>query len=653
MEKNCKWHFDKSGISVTGPNDSIHETFRANPYYSLVREAVQNSIDAIDNENAPVKVVFEFGSLEKKKYPNLFEIKKHIIACWQYHKGDTQAERHFHPMSSYIDKNDMIQFLKVSDYNTKGMVFESKDVNCPFISFVRAEGKSAKQSGAGGSFGFGKGAYYVLSHIKTVLVSTKTKSGNSFFEGKTRLATHELNGELLTRDGYYNQDYTTPVFNSSDIPNKFVRSETGTDIYILGLIEERDRKKEMVKSILNNFWLAVYDKKLEVKIVEGDEVIIINRDTLESTIENYFPSIYESGSPTDISGWNPKAYYKAVKNANLNDNYILILGFLPTLGEVKLYVYMEKGLPNRVAYLRKPRMVVQKKTKNKLNGFVAVLLCDNVDGNELLRQMENAAHNEWKPQNYRDGDDESIKLVYRSYDELKTFVNDKLESLSKVDTSKKINFIGLEEYLSIPEDLLEKDDEYESKGDNPNNVSGTASKDLSVDETGMQTTNNNEPVKITAKIKEQSQVLDEQDFDVSDDGEEIITVGGDNEGVSGDERGTNDGNTGAMGTQTVKSKDSRVLVNVKLKVAAQKEQNDFYHNLIISSENEIDNAELELLVAGDNDKEDGLEIVFTSIGEVQNNKLSKVPLSIGRNQIKIRFADNLKHSIKIKAYEVQ
>jgi hypothetical protein len=38
---------------------------------------------------------------------------------------------------------------------------------------------------------------------------------------------------------------------------------------------------------------------------------------------------------------------------------------------------------------------------------------------------------------------------------------------------------------------------------------------------------------------------------------------------------------------------------------------------------------------------------------MQGNKLKGVALSTGRNQIKIRFADNLKHSIKIKAYEVQ
>lgn len=652
MEKKCKWHFDKGGISVTGPNDSIHETFRANPYYSLVREAVQNSIDALYNENAPVKVVFEFGSLEKKSYPNLFEIKKHIIACWEYHKGDIQAQNHFKPMLNYIDENEIVKFLKVSDFNTKGMFYNSKDVNCPFTSFVRAEGKSAKHTGAGGSFGFGKGAYYVLSYIKTILVSTKSIKGNSFFEGKTRLATHQLDGELLTRDGYYNQDYKDPISNLSDIPNAFIRSETGTDIYILGLIEDGDRKKEMVKSVLNNFWLAVHDKKLEVEIIEGGEVIQINKDTLESTIESYFEGIHEPGSPTDISGWNPKAYYKAVRNANLNENYVLISELLPILGEVKLYVYLEKGLPNRVAYFRKPRMVVQKKTKNKLNGYVAVLLCDNVEGNELLRQMENAAHNEWKPQNYRDGDQESINLVYRAHSELQKFVNDKLESLSKVDASKKINFIGLEEYLSIPEDLLEKDEEYGLQGENSNNISGAISKDLSVDETGMQTTKY-EPINIRPAIKEHSQIQEENNVDTNSDGSERFTTGGNNEGEGGNMPGINAGPKIKLGEQSNNPSESGVLVKVRLKVAAQFQDGLLYHNLIISSDKNIPNAIIELFVASDNDRDDGVEIIMCDNGKAQNNKLKDVSLSAGKNKIKIRFADKLKHSIKIKAYELR
>lgn len=651
IEKECKWHFDKSGISLTGPNDSIHETFRANPYYSIVREAIQNSIDAVDNEQAPVKVVFEFGSLKKELYPNLFDIKKHILACWQYHKGDVQAQNHFHPMSNYISKHEEITFLKISDYNTKGMRYEKGDVNCPFISFVRAEGKSAKQTGAGGSFGFGKGAYYVLSQIKTILVSTKTVDGNLYFEGKTRLATHEIDGELLTRDGYYTGEYGSPVISSKNIPEAFIRNKTGTDIYIVGLIKEEDKKKEMVKSVLNNFWLAIHHEKLEIEIVEDDEVISITKNTLENLIEEYFLVGYESGSPTNISGWNPKAYYKSVKNANLNDNYRLISKSLETLGEVSLYVYLEKGLPNRVAYFRKPRMVVQKKTKNKLSGYVAVLLCDNAEGNELLRQMENAAHNEWKPENYRDGDDLTNNRIYAAHNELSKFVNDELEALSKVDTSKKINFLELEEHLAIPEDLLEKDDDADLRGENANSFSGTQSKETSELETGLQTTEKKEPVIIKASVRKKSDVKEDQNVIPAEDGEIDIATGGD--GGEGGDKPPGPGDKKNKGAISVGQANSKVLKKVKLKVAAQNEKGLIMHNLLIHSDEPIINGELELLVSGDNDRDDSLGIVFTDMGTIESNTLTGVSLNKGITRIKVQFEDNLKYSVKIKAYELK
>lgn len=283
---------------------------------------------------------------------------------------------------------------------------------------------------------------------------------------------------------------------------------------------------------------------------------------------------------------------------------------------------------------------------------MAVLLCDNVEGNELLRQMENAAHNEWKPQNYRDGDQESINLVYRAHSELQKFVNDKLESLSKVDASKKINFIGLEEYLSIPEDLLEKDEEYGLQGENSNNISGAISKDLSVDETGMQTTKY-EPINIRPAIKEHSQIQEENNVDTNSDGSERFTTGGNNEGEGGNMPGINAGPKIKLGEQSNNPSESGVLVKVRLKVAAQFQDGLLYHNLIISSDKNIPNAIIELFVASDNDRDDGVEIIMCDNGKAQNNKLKDVSLSAGKNKIKIRFADKLKHSIKIKAYELR
>ena len=43
MEKQCKWHFKAEGGRDVGPNDPVDEKFKGQPYYSIVREAIQNS----------------------------------------------------------------------------------------------------------------------------------------------------------------------------------------------------------------------------------------------------------------------------------------------------------------------------------------------------------------------------------------------------------------------------------------------------------------------------------------------------------------------------------------------------------------------------------------------------------------------------------
>jgi hypothetical protein len=655
MEKNCKWYFKNEGGNDVGPNDAIHLTFKGNPYYSIVREAIQNSLDAVNDDRFPVSVSFQYFDLDRLQYPSFFQLEDHINQSLEFYKTNSDAQRLFGDMIKYLSGTEKVKkklkvsCLKISDSNTKGMSFYD-GTDSPFYAFLRATGVSAKRlTGSGGSFGFGKGAYFALSPIKTVVVSSKDTNNNVFFEGATRLTTHKNEiGEKITAYGFYDNNNGEPVTIEENIPEIFKRTETGTDINIIGLWDEADRNRLMIKSVLNNFWLAIHEHKLVVTIND----ITINKENLEQVIDEYFPTEFESGNATEIESWNPKPYYKAVKYAEVNDQFKIFSDVLDTLGKVKMYVYLAKGLPNRTAFFRKPKMVVFKRTNRKINGYAAVFICESEEGNNILRMMENPAHNEWRKENYPSDEGRTHKIARKAENEYSDYVNTKLDSLAKLNTSKKVAFLGLEEFLSIPEDLLEKDDEAELSGENTSNFSGAGTKDLSDDETGMLTTNH-EPVIIKPTIKEQSKVKEETGVDVSEDGEETMTGGGDNEGGGGDEPGHYDGETPETGEQGHEQKDNLVLVKVKLKVAAQKENDILYHNLIVNTEKDIARAELELLVSGDNDKEDGIEIYSTDNGTVQGNKLKGIALSTGKNQIKIRFADNLKHSIKIKAYELQ
>jgi len=657
MEKDCKWYFGNEGGKDIGPNDPIHQTYKGSPYYSIIREAIQNSLDAVYNDTIPVKVSFQYFELDRLQYPNFFKLEEHIKQSLNYYKNNIDAKRLFGDMLYYLNGNEKgkkklkISCLRISDYNTKGMPYVLGDTESSFYAFLRATGVSIKMvGGAGGSFGFGKGAYFALSPIKTVIVSSRDKNNKAYFEGATCLTTHKnADGDKLTAYGFYDNNNAEPTEFEENIPDIFKRHETGTDINVIGLWEEVDRNRLMIKSVLNNFWLAIHDKKLIVMIND----VTISRENLEQIIDEFFPNEFESGNASEIESWNPKPYYKAVKYVGANDQFKIFSGELEVLGNVKFYVYLEKGLSNRTSFFRKPEMVVFKRTNRKINGYAAVFICDNENGNEMLRNMENPAHNEWRKENYPKVEGKIDPIARKTENELSNFVNEQLDSLSKINISKKVAFLGLEDYLSIPEDLLEKDDDSDLSGENLNSKTGDSTSDLTADETGMQTTEKNAPVSIKPTIKPKSDVKEDEDVVPDEDGDLEVTFG---KGNGGDGPkppplpGPDNINKGSL---TDIPTESKVLRKVGLKVAAQKENDIFYHNLIITSDNDIANAEIELLVSADNDKDNSIAIVSTDSGEIDKNKLKKVILFSGRNFIKVRFADNLKHSVKIKAYEVQ
>ncbi|MBD1435179.1 hypothetical protein H8B06_20335 [Sphingobacterium sp. DN00404] len=657
MEKNCTWHFKPEGGGEIGPNDPLHITFKGNPYYSIVREAIQNSLDAINDTTKPVEVAFKYFDLDRQEYPAFFKIEDNITQCLEYYSENTDAKRLFDEMLKYLNgteegkKKLKISCLRISDANTKGMYFD-EGTTSPFYAFLRASGVSSKNQGAGGSFGFGKGAYFALSPIKTLIVSSKDIDENVYFEGATRLTTHkDKDGNKRSAFGFYDNNQGNPITEKDNIPEIFRRAESGTDVNIIGLWNEPNRKRLMIKSVLNNFWLAIYDEKLTVQIDE----VLINKANIETIIDEYFEGQAESGTPSEIESWNPKSYLKAVKYAGINGQFRVFEQNLVTAGKVKLYIYLEKGLPNRTSYFRIPKMVVFKRTNRKVNGYSAVFICDNKKGNEMLRLMENPAHNEWNVDNYPKNEGQVNTEARKVLNEISNFINTTLESLSKTRSGEKIKFIGLEEYLSIPEDLLEKDEEYEFDGLNSNNFSDQSSREQTEDETGSITSTKDSPVNINPTVKvQQSEVTDETDIEATKDGEEIILTGGENDTSGGDAPSDGPGNTENAGSKTDDSSGTnKIIAKVNFKVAAQIENGHIYHYLIINSINEIENAELELFVGADNDRDDGIEIKEVDKGIISKNTIKDLQLGQGVTKIKIRFDDNVKHSVKLKAYEIQ
>lgn len=105
-EKNCKWYFaDQPNVQEVGPNNAMEQSFKNHPYAALVRESIQNSLDAVDDKSEPVQVVFSFREMNGCDYPEFFSLKEHIMGCLDYYSNNYNAKAIYEPMMKFFADN--------------------------------------------------------------------------------------------------------------------------------------------------------------------------------------------------------------------------------------------------------------------------------------------------------------------------------------------------------------------------------------------------------------------------------------------------------------------------------------------------------------------------------------------------------------------
>ena len=608
-----------------------------------------------DLKTSQLRFIFTRMEIDAEEFPNFFGLEQHLVQCAKFVGFDKNTQDWVYKMLNYIRSHRRMLCLKISDYNTKGMSWKDGAPDSPFLNFVENIGLSAdKGSGSQGSFGFGKGAYFSLSPISTVLVSSVDTANKPIFEGVTKITTHEDSmGNKLSSAGYYDNKGSKPILTLEDIPEPFRRTEVGTDFIIAGYLEEEDDETQMVKSVLNNFWFPILDNKLKVNVF-GKE---INANNVYSMARQYFKDESEPCGTNDYLEWNPVPYIKCVKNANKQDKkYKTFYRKGDVIGEMRLHVYRSQDLPNRIVYCRKPRMVVFKQTKNKLSGYVAVFICENKKGDDLLKAIENQSHNEWDDKNLKSGDftPADCRTALR---EIADFVNRSLESLNAAGNKKVAYFEGLEDFFSAGEDLLDNEEYYDGSGMNKNGVEGEASVEPSEEETGSITSSTDEAPKQKTVVAKGTYVPIGQTETVLPDEEGDSYVAGHTHHAPNDEDNPFPGKGGkpsAQSTDDDSENKMRRLLKVKaVSVAHVDDNNNLCHTIIIQSPENVEAAEIEVYDSTDNSDIVKADIYDCFNGDVEGNIISGIELKEGLNRIEIAFNDDLKHSIKVQAYEIE
>ena len=656
-EKDCKWHFaPQGGDREVGPNDALAQNFKQRPYASLIRESIQNSLDAIMDATQPVRMEFSFREIKKVDFKAFFDLKEHIKGCLDYYNNNEDAERVYGPMLQEFpsEYSASIYAIRVSDFNTRGMEYDSSTTNSPFYAFVRSAGVSAKSdTKSGGSFGFGKAAYFNMSPYRTVLISTLTENLNHYFEGVCSLCTHTYQGEKKVANGFYDNNNGNPIDGEFEIPAPFRRDEVGTDITIVGFnpSEFKTAQREMAESALRHFWMAILKGTLvvDIKGLKGEVLEHIDNSNVEEMMLKYLSDETDTTRNSSMY-YKPLPYFRAVKYADTEPQYKKFEQRLSGLGHVLFFVHKTRNGNDKILYMREQLMVVQSIKNNSSYGFYGVFLCDDPRGNSILKRMENPAHNEWNPKNALPREDD-VKRGKAALEEVAKFINACLEEVFNVKNQEVLSIQDLERYLYVPASMLdeEQDEETEApvgvhtgKYTEEENASPTPSIDAEPK------TNKDSSTGLGAV-----RIISSGQLSIEKEGSKTVGVGKTRKQTK-EKNGSNiPGRNPAKGEVDEREEGAyRELVPVQFRVIAQDKEGHIEHHIVIHSPQDISRGEIELLISGE-EAMDVPTIMSSSQGTITGNYISELSLHEGRNTIIVRFDDEMRHSVKLNAYEYQ
>ncbi len=420
------WHFDDEP-PFDGFNNAAKDHFKGSRFTSLVREVIQNSIDAGSQTPGPVEVVFSIDELSRNMVPEIVSLNSSFQACVTHAReeseGNELALKFYEAGLKYLNSNSPVQILSIHDFNTSGLKGDVAVSNNPtarkqpWFSFVLAQGQSAKDApDAGGSFGHGKNAPFAFSQISSVFYLTQIDSNDKKeqrFIGKSILQSMPReNGPFTQAVGYYSpgkdERYPLPLIDDA-IPQwpKAIRgrfgTSDGTSLYIPFPIVASDTQSvenEIKFAIFANFFFSVYLGKLSVKV--GDNFTLTKENLVHEFLK--FEADIALSSNFDEVEMEKLDSARTIVNPMVQDK-LEIDGF----GTVLWFLRFGMHLPNKnTGIARSTGMLITRdrqpgmKRLSGVQNFDMFVSVQGVEGSKLLRKMENPAHNEFSTDRFDD-----------------------------------------------------------------------------------------------------------------------------------------------------------------------------------------------------------------------------------------------------------
>ena len=332
MSLNMEWEFKKMADDDSNVDPGIYQHFKQNTVDSLVREVIQNSIDAKRSDVDKVRIEFTFGIASKAFTDEHFEgqLPKHLAMPGAL-KHETRRE--FDVLRNQSSKpkwEETLNFLLIEDYGTDGLCGNHETMsktdldpatgkltedsqNNRFRMFHWDWGNNAAEdTGKGGAWGYGKAALTKASRIKSILTMTTrnrdlkddTTLERTIF-GHSLVSSHsDFKGNSYRFYGHYqrsdaNEGEKFPRTSrdsgtaSTDIQDfclaigsqrKETSEDKGLSIFI-PWYEEEISFETITTSVIENYSVAFQMGLLEVQIKNSTETLEISNTNIQDCID--------------------------------------------------------------------------------------------------------------------------------------------------------------------------------------------------------------------------------------------------------------------------------------------------------------------------------------------------------------------------------
>lgn len=360
----------------------------------LVRENIQNSLDGkLPNSEEPVYVDINTGIMNFADIPGIEELKDHINSL----KGENEYTKEtIAHMKDNMNKTQ-VPYISFEDSNTKGLTGaehgEKVQLGDTWGVYAYKKGvhhveKDVVVEGSrGGSHGIGKIACNAASDIYLMFFANCDAENKQHLGGTIQLIEHAINGKNYRSTGYFTNvidDVYYPFKN--DFASVFQKKSRGLKIIIPYLREQFQGIEQIVRAVCDNFWLAILEEKLIVKV----NTLEINANKIKEIVKD--SSIYKEQKYEDIRKNFTPLYIDTYLNYPAS---IIQISDKKKDYNFKLYMmYNELIKKGRVAIVRGIGMKIEdKKITSYVNApFNAVLIPVSSTEDMFLKSLENESH---------------------------------------------------------------------------------------------------------------------------------------------------------------------------------------------------------------------------------------------------------------------